>query len=299
LIIRAAGTFGVSEGVDGRVALHREVWCHVDFQPVASRREDAQASVRATLPFGNYDFLNTLSNMSPKPAKKKTLKRIPGVAASHVAYERLIEEIIEGSLRPGQRITEAEIADVLKLGKTPVREALRRLVLERLVVLLPRNGYKIAPITLSGVEELCGLRLVVEPAAVALSLGNLTAAQLTHLEKLAKVGYEPTDRDSVRAFLDVNREFHALIVSACGNARLATLVDQLHFESYRIFQIQLMNYPDSEHHVNLHRDLVEALRAGDGPKARKLSEREIAASRHFIVTSLLKSRALQTVAVMD
>jgi len=156
-----------------------------------------------------------------------------------------------------------------------------------------------AAVTLDGVESLCGLRLVVEPPAIALAAGRLTPAQFTRLAKLAKVGYVATDRESVRRFLKANREFHAVIAGACGNDRLATLVDQLHFESLRIFQIQLMNYPDSDDHTRLHRELVEALRSGDATRARRISEREITASRHFIIDSLLKSRALRTVAVVD
>ncbi len=236
------------------------------------------------------------------PAKKrrKTKRRRPEepvVAASELAYLKLVDEIVGGALRPGQRVTEGEIARELHIGKTPAREALRRLVFDRLVTVQPRNGYQIAPVTLDGVEELCGLRLVVEPAAVALAAGQLTHQQISQLQKLAAVGYDAADRKSVRTFLKANQQLHAMIVSACGNRRLAALVDQLHVESYRVFQIQLMNYPDSEDHVQLHQQLVAAVAAGDAAKARKLSEREIVASRHFIVTSLMRSPAVRAVAV--
>jgi DNA-binding GntR family transcriptional regulator len=221
----------------------------------------------------------------------------PAVAASEVAYLRLVDDIIAGTLRPGQRVTEGGIARALKIGKTPAREALRRLVFDRLVSVQPRNGYKIAPVTLHDVEELCGLRFIAEPAAAALAAGRLTKEQLARLDKLANVGYSATDRPSVRRFLKANQELHSIITSACGNSRLTALVDQLHVESYRVFQIQLMTYPDSEDHVRLHQRLVEALRAEDGTSARKLSEREITASRHFIVDSLLASPALRTASV--
>jgi DNA-binding GntR family transcriptional regulator len=210
-----------------------------------------------------------------------------------------MDDIVDGVLPPGKRLTEAEVAKSLKLGKTPVREALRRLVHERLVTVQPRNGYKVAPVTIRGVEELCGLRQIVEPAAAALAAGQFTAAQLTRLEKLGRVGYKNTDRESVRRYLKVNREFHGMIAGACGNDRLAALVDRLHFESYRIFQVQLMHYPSPEDHMRLHAQLVEALRTGDGARARRLSEREITLSQHFIVNSLMRSPALRSVAVMD
>lgn len=210
-----------------------------------------------------------------------------------------MDDILDGVLLPGQRLTEGDVARRMKLGKTPAREALRRLVFEGLVSLQPRNGYKVASITVRGVEELCGLRLATEPAAVALAARRLNAAQLAQLEELAKVTYDVNDRESVREYLRVNREFHGVIAGACGNRRLAALVDQLHFESYRIFQVQLINYPDNAQHTRLHEELVAALRAGDAAKARRLSEREISASQHFIIDSLLESPALRSVAVGD
>lgn len=190
------------------------------------------------------------------------------------------------------------MARALNLGKTPVREALRRLVFERLVALHPRNGYSIPPVTLQGVEELCGLRLVVEPAAAAMSAGRLSAEQLDQLDVLSRVGYDITDRATVRVYLKANREFHGIIVSACGNARLAALVESLHLESYRIFQVQLIHYPDPNDHLRLHQQLVAALRDGNSSRVRSLSEREITASRHFIVNGLMRSPALQSAAVL-
>ena len=238
--------------------------------------------------------------MTRKPARRrKVATRSPAPSASEQVYARLVDGILDGVLVPGQRLTEGEVALRVKLGKTPAREALRRLVFEGLVTLQPRNGYKIASVTLRGVEELCGLRLAVEPAAVSLAARRLKAAQLAQLDELAKVTYDANDRESVREYLRVNREFHGLIVSACGNSRLAALVDQLHFESYRIFQVQLMNYPDHSQHTRLHEDLVTALRAGDSAKARRLSEREISASQQFIIDSLINSPALRSVAVGD
>jgi DNA-binding GntR family transcriptional regulator len=221
-----------------------------------------------------------------------------GQSASEVAYSKLADDIIDGVLRPGQRMTEGDMARSLNLGKTPVREALRRLVFERLVTLHPRNGYSIPPITLQGVEELCGLRLVAEPAAAAMSAGRLSADQLAQLDTLAQVGYDIADRETVRLFLMANREFHGIIVSACGNARLAALVDSLHLESYRIFQVQLIHYPDPNDHVRLHQQLVTALRDGNSARVRSLSEKEITASRHFIVNGLMRSPALQSAAVV-
>jgi HEPN domain-containing protein/predicted nucleotidyltransferase len=139
----------------------------------------------------------------------------------------------------------------------------------------------------------------VEPAAAALAAGCFSREELKKIDALARVGYSVTDRASIREFLKVNREFHGIIASACGNERLAALVDQLHLESSRVFQVQLINYPDPREHVELHRQLAAALRAGNGEEARDLCEREIKASRRFILDSFLTSPALRGVDLMQ
>ena len=231
------------------------------------------------------------------PASRRPTQVAAVQSASERAYAILMREILNGDLAPEQRLTEGEVAKRLELGKTPIREALKRLVLEGLVTLQPRNGYKIASITIQGVEELCGLRLVTEPAAVALAAGRLSLSDLAELTKLAKVTYVVKDARSVCEYLHVNRVFHSLIASACGNDRLAALVDQLHVESARIFQMQLINYPDAMAHRGIHEDLVRALRAGNATKARRISEREISASRRFIIDSLIRSPTVRSVAL--
>src|SRR4051812_28068440 len=97
------------------------------------------------------------------PASRRSTQVAAVQSASERAYATLMREILNGDLAPEERLTEGEVAKRLELGKTPIREALKRLVLEGLVTLQPRNGYKIASVTIQGVEELCGLRLVTEP----------------------------------------------------------------------------------------------------------------------------------------
>jgi DNA-binding GntR family transcriptional regulator len=232
-----------------------------------------------------------------KPAPQRSTEVAPVQSASERAYATLMREILNGDLAPEERLTEGEVAKRLELGKTPIREALKRLVHEGLVTLQPRNGYKIASVTIQSVEELCGLRLVTEPAAVALAAGQLSLSELAELTKLAKVTYVVKDARSVVEYLHVNRVFHGLIVSACGNDRLAALVDQLHLESARVFRMQLINYPDATAHRDIHEELVRALRAGDATKARRISEREISASRRFIIDSLIRSPTVRSVAL--
>jgi DNA-binding GntR family transcriptional regulator len=199
---------------------------------------------------------------------------------------RLREQIIECTRAPGARLTESDVAEQMRIGKTPVREALRRLVHEGLMLVHPRKGYVVAPITLRDVEDVCGLRLIVEPAAVALAAGRLDRARTETLEQWCHVGYDVADPKSVRAFHHANRAFHTTIAEACGNRRLAALVAQVLIESHRIIQFGMLRLPHSKEAVRAHEALLRALRRGEAAPARRLVAQEIPATRRMVIESL-------------
>ena len=223
--------------------------------------------------------------------------RRPAPTASAIAYAQLREEIIECTRAPGERLTESDVTEQMQLGKTPVREALRQLVHEGLVRVHPRRGYVVAPVTLRDVEDLCGLRLIVEPAAVALAAARSDPAWTAALEQWCRVGYEVADPASVREFHKANRAFHTTIAKACGNPRVAALIDQLLVESQRIIQFGMLLQPHSDDAVHSHEALYEALRDGDAPAARRIVAREIRDTQRMVMESLLRHSTLRTLAV--
>lgn len=218
-------------------------------------------------------------------------------SASATAYAHLREQIIDCARAPGERLTESEVATQMHLGKTPVREALRQLVHEGLVVVHPRRGYVVAPVTLSDVEDLCGLRLIVEPAAVALAAEHMDDDVAAALEKLCHIGYEVSDPESVRAFHRVNRSFHSTIARACGNPRLAALIDQLLVESQRIIQFGMLLQPHSDEAVHSHEALLDALKARNASAARRIVAQEIRDTQRMVIDGLLRHSTLRTLEV--
>jgi DNA-binding GntR family transcriptional regulator len=212
-------------------------------------------------------------------------------SASATAYARLHEQIVACTRAPGDRLTENDVAEQMHLGKTPVREALRRLVHEGLVLVHPRKGYVVAPVTERDVNEVCGLRLIVEPAAVALAAGRLDAAHTATLERWCHVGYDVANPKSVRAFHRANRAFHRTIAEACGNKRLARLVGQVLVESHRIIQFGMLRLPRSDDAVRGHEALLDAVRRGDAARARRLVAGEIRATQRMVIESLHRSQS--------
>lgn len=234
---------------------------------------------------------------SDAPGRRRATTQKTAPPASAMVYSQLHEQIIECTRSPGERLTESDVAAQMQMGKTPVREALRQLVHEGLVLVHPRRGYVVAPVTLRDVEDLCGLRLIVEPAAVALAAGRLDAERTATLEEWCRVGYEVADPASVREFHTANRAFHTTIAGACGNPRLAALVDQLLVESQRIIQFGMLLQPHSDDAVHSHEALLGALLEGNATAARRIVAQEIRDTQRMVIDGLLRHSTLRTIAV--
>ncbi len=182
---------------------------------------------------------------------------------AEAAYDRLRNMILTGELPPESALTENSIVERLEIGKTPVREAMRRLVLEGLLEVTPRLGYTVTPVTHDDIDNLFQLRAILEVAAADLALDRLEASEIDRLTELSSVGYDPEDRESLMHYIGVNAEFHDIIAQGSGNRRLAELITVLMTESRRFIHIAIL----SEEHGQLvrrqHEQIAAAFRARD------------------------------------
>jgi len=179
------------------------------------------------------------------------------------AYTLLRNMIISGQLAPESAITENSIVDKLAIGKTPVREAMRRLVLEGLLDVTPRLGYMVIGITRQDIEDIFQLRVITEIAAAQLAMDRLDDGTLDRLTELSAIGYDPADRESLELFIGVNAEFHDLIGGASGNRRLADMVSRLLLESQRFVQVAILSEEHGRQVTEQHMAIVTALRDRD------------------------------------
>lgn len=236
--------------------------------------------------------------MTGLPRRQRPLPAsVPRGSLVDTAYATLKRRIIVCEIEPGLRITEAQLVEEMGIGKTPVREALARLAQEGLVRSIPHHGYEVSSITLRDVQELFGLRLIVEPAAVQLAAGHVDAVHLRRLDELCQAGYDLGDRDSAARFLRANHEFHATVAQASGNQRLVDVVVRVLDESERLFHLGLMLRNRTDEMAHEHRSLVDALVAGDGEAARRIAVEQIVAAERMVVNALLSSPAVQSVRV--
>ena len=229
----------------------------------------------------------------------RTSGRAQAPSQGEVAYAALRRCIIHCELEPGERITEAQLVGETGIGKTPIREALTRLIQEGLVRSIPGHGYEVTPITLGDVRDLFSFRLIVEPAAAQLAAGHVVATDLRRLDGLCAAHDFVGDTESEARYLHANYVFHTTIADASGNRRLTSAVRRALDESERLFHLSNVLRNRSEEVAHEHKDLVDALIAGDGETARRMALAHITASQRLVLDALMSSPSLLAVHIVS
>lgn len=219
-------------------------------------------------------------------------------------YERLRSGIVEGRYAPGARLIEQVIAAELGVSRTPVREALRRLESDGLVVSERNRGVMVRQVTAAEVDDLYELRGRLESYAAELAAERRTAEQLGAIHAAADEfsaavervtsGRRRSSRNAIadtRALNVANRRFHDALVAASGHVRLGALlagtVDvPLVFKALRDFDGDELRRSALFHHL-----IVEAVGGGDGVRAGRLMAEHIAQGHDMVRSGLLSEAA--------
>ena len=185
------------------------------------------------------------------------------------AYDRIRETIITLQLAPGTLVNEQKLADDLHMGAGPVREALKLLAHDELIVITPRHGLYVANIDLPDLEQISEVRLTLEPMCAGLAAQRATTDDLTVLEALREqqAATEPGDN---RRLLDVDHKFHQAIVRAAKNKYLVRTLEHLFGLSQRLWYLALPQLDMLPGAVAEHLNLVESIKSKDADLARKI-----------------------------
>ncbi len=186
------------------------------------------------------------------------------------AYARLRDLIIEGVYDPGQRLPQAKLMEVLRLGRTPLRNALSRLQNDGLVIATPNHGYAVAPVPISSAEEIYTLRLVVEPPLLEALAPGITEAPLERMRELLRRMEECLDEPA--AFQRAHREYHMVERATFASPFIDELVINMYRHLYRHQRARLVRTRTPIDFLRLDRETVDALGAGDWLRARRALE---------------------------
>ena len=187
------------------------------------------------------------------------------------AYETVRERLVMLDIRPGEPINDDRLAAELGLGRTPVREAIKRLERDRLVIAYPRRGTFATAVDMTDLADISEIRKQLEPVAAARAARSATVDARARLTTLAEgiAGIDDTDdpHDVLRHDVRVHRE----IYRASGNPHLETILVGLDAHATRIWCLFLDRLPDVASHVREHIALLQAIVAGDENAAADLT----------------------------
>jgi DNA-binding GntR family transcriptional regulator len=179
------------------------------------------------------------------------------------AYHEIRGLIVALELAPGAVIDERRLVERLGIGRTPVREALRRLAQERLVEVYPRRGMFVTGVDVRQLARLSEVREVLEPEAARLAAERATDADLQELVALQA----ELDTAGGHRLMDLDERIHRAVYRAAHNDLLEATLEQYYVLALRIWSIAIDRAHELEEAVEAHRALLEAIQSGDGERA--------------------------------
>lgn len=216
---------------------------------------------------------------------KETETRGP-VPRAQAVYKALRRAIIEQALKPGMKLPEDSIGEQLGVSRTLVREAFGRLAVEGLVELKPNRGANVAYPTLEEARDVFDVRRGLERLVAENLAGRLTAAQAAELEAHVRLEEKAHGQDGPES-IRLSGEFHIKLAEMTGNALLMRYVQEASSRCSLILAIYGRPH-SSECAVSEHRQLIEALRAGDAVRAAALMDHHL---QSVVTRALLAPRA--------
>jgi DNA-binding GntR family transcriptional regulator len=202
-------------------------------------------------------------------------RRVNDDSQSEVAYRILKEKIVTLELPPASLLKEAELTAELGLGRTPIREALQRLALENLVVILPRRGIIVADLNLSDLQKIFEVRLELEAYAARLAAERATPAQITEMETLFANSDEIIRQGDYRQLIHLDHQAHRLLAQAAHNEFLEETLERLYAHVLRLWYVSLHQVSRLAEAIEEHRDIIAAVKAGDGQHAAEIMRTHI------------------------
>jgi len=184
--------------------------------------------------------------------------------------EMIRDAILKGTMKPGERVSEPELAERFGISRTPIRKAFRQLESEGYLVVIPRKGPVVAPLSERDIEEFYAIKIILEGFAAKMAAEKLTEKDIDRLESINERLKKIAADGDVKSFFRVHNEFHELFIKAAGNDKLYEMINQLVMKFQRLRLASLSQPGRMEISVEEHCNMIEAFKDHDGERADSL-----------------------------
>jgi GntR family transcriptional regulator, rspAB operon transcriptional repressor len=213
-------------------------------------------------------------------------RRVPRQSLRDMAYEAIKDRIITCEFKPGECINEASVSALLGLGRTPVHQALDRLMIEEMVEVIPRKGVIVKPVILQDVLQMVDVRLINETQCARLAAERADDSHIDGMAQVLEQARRAIAGRDIHTMMSLDREFHLLLARATKNFELAEVLRKLNERSLRFWFISFTT-PDHHHSFQQqHEAVFEAVRSHDGDGAERAMRAHIEAFRKSVVRQL-------------
>ena len=202
-------------------------------------------------------------------------KRKQEASLSATAYRLIKEQIICLTRPPAALIDESELARELGIGLTPVRQALRRLAMENLVVILPRRGTLVADLNLSDLQKIYEIRIELEGLACRLAAERSTPEQIEQMTRLMQDALLLRAEGENRQLLMADHQLHMLIAQTAHNEFLEEMLERLYGHVLRLWNVSIHRVSGLQEALDEHHQILEAIRMHNGAEASQLMQQHI------------------------
>ena len=161
-----------------------------------------------------------------------------------VVFNTLRQAILKGELEPGERLMEIQLADRLGVSRTPIREAIRKLELEGLVLMIPRKGAEVAKISEKSLRDVLEVRRSMEELAIELACQRITEEEIDDLDMARKAFSDAVARKEMMLMAETDEAYHDIIYKGTCNSRLVQIINNLREQMYR-YRIEYLKRPEA------------------------------------------------------
>jgi DNA-binding GntR family transcriptional regulator len=205
-----------------------------------------------------------------------TARPASGELLADRAYAELRDRIVTLAIAPGAPINEDALGRELKMGRTPVREAIKRLALENLVTVFPRRGTFASEINITDLAQISDVRVLLEGHAAARAAERLTPALRDELDRLVEEIDRREGSGDADTLMRLDAEIHRFIYRCSGNAYLQVTLERYLNLSLRIWYLVLDRLPHLFDRVHEHKHLLIEIREGHAQQASRIAAEHVA-----------------------